>query len=156
MKVVASPRGLATEPLTRSVPALSDRLLAATPLLGIYVVLCGVYVVEVWKRVTPWLFTDELELTQLSRSISNTGRAARRGAAHSPDSVYTYVTAPLWLLHNVATSYAAIKYVDVFVMTSAVFPTYLLARMIVRRPAALFAAAAAGAIPALGYASYIV
>ena len=41
-------------------------------------------------------------------------------------------------------------------MTSAVFPTYLLARMLVRRPAALFAAAAAGAIPALVYSSYIV
>ena len=156
MKAVASPPRLEAEPLSKSAPAFADRLLAATPLVGIYVVLCGVYVVEVWRRVTPWLFTDELELSQLSRSIARTGRAARRGEAHSPDSIYTYVTAPLWLLHNVATSYAAIKYLDVFVMASAVFPTYFLARMVVRRPAALFAAAAAGAIPALAYSSYIV
>jgi hypothetical protein len=156
VKADATPPRLDAEPLPRSATAFADRLLAATPLFGIYVVLCGVYVVEVWRRVTPWLFTDELELTQLSRSIASTGRAARRGAAHSPDSLYTYATAPLWLLSNVATSYAAVKYVDVFVMASAVFPTYLLARMLVRRPAALFAAAAAGAIPALAYSSYIV
>jgi hypothetical protein len=143
------------EPLRGATP-LADRLVGAFPLMGIYIVLCAVYVVEVWQRVTPWLFTDELELTQLSRSIAKTGHAARRGQPHSPDTLYTYFTAPLWLIHNTATAYAAIKYVDVFAMTSAVFPTYLLARMLVRRPAALFAAAAAGAVPALVYSSYIV
>ena len=135
---------------------LYDAVLAATPLLGIYVVLCGVYVIEAWKRVTPWLFTDELELTQLSRSIAKTGHAARRGQPHSFDSLYTYLTAPMWLIHNAATAYAAVKYLDVFVMASVIFPTYFLARLIVRRPGALFAAAAAAAIPSLAYSSYIV
>jgi len=85
VKAVAAPPRLDAEPLPRSATAFADRLLAATPLFGIYVVLCGVYVVEVWRRVTPWLFTDELELTQLSRSIASTGRAARRGAATSAE-----------------------------------------------------------------------
>ncbi len=153
-EIAASPR-----PGTQSrssATSLADRLAGAFPLIGVYLLLCAVYVVEVWQRVTPWLFTDELELTQLSRSIAKTGHAARRGQPHSADTLYTYLTAPLWLIHNTATAYAAIKYVDVFVMTSAVFPTYLLARMLVRRPAAVFAAAAAGAIPALVYSSYIV
>jgi hypothetical protein len=146
------------EPAGLRAPArsLSDRVLAALPLLSVYVWLCLVYLVEAWKRATPWLFGDELELTQISRSIAATGHAARRGQAHSFDSLYTVMTAPLWLIHDVGAAYSAIKYVDVFVMASVVFPTYLLARLVVGRGWALFAAAGAGAIPALAYSSYIV
>jgi hypothetical protein len=132
------------------------RLSAALPLVSVYLWLCVVYLFEAWKRGTPWLFTDELELTQLSRSIAATGHAARRGEAHSPDSLYTYLTAPMWLIHNVASAYAGVLYLDVFVMASVVFPTYFLARMLVGRKAALFAAAGAAAIPSLAYSSYIV
>jgi len=153
---IAAPPRPATEELRAPAAALYERLLAALPLSGVYLALCVVYLFEAWKRITPWLFTDELELTQLSRSIAATGHAARRGARHSPDSVYTLLTAPLWLIHNVGTAYAGIKYLDVFVMASVAFPTYFLARLVVGRNAALFAAAAAAAIPSLAYSSYIV
>ena len=76
--------------------------MAVLPLTSVYVWLCIVYLVEAWNRATPWLFTDELELTQLSRSIAATGHAARRGSPHSFDSLYTYLTAPVWLIHDVA------------------------------------------------------
>jgi hypothetical protein len=135
---------------------LSDRVLAVVPLASIYVWLCVIYSFEAWKRVTPWLFTDELEMTQLSRSIAETGRAARRGEPHSFRSLYTVMTAPLWWIHDVAAAYSAIKYVDVFVMTSVVFPTYFLARMVVGKRWALFAAAGAAAVPALAYSSWLV
>lgn len=134
----------------------AERLSAALPLTSVYIWLCVIYAFEAWKRSTPWLFTDELELTQLSRSIAATGHAARRGEAHSADTLYAYLTAPMWWIHDVAGAYAAIKYVDVLVMTSVVFPTYFLARMMVGRNAALFAAAGAAAIPSLAYSSYIV
>jgi len=153
---VATPPLHRTEEQSAGAAALVDRVSAALPLASVYVVLCSVYAFEAWKRVTPWLFTDELELTQLSRSIAATGRAARRGQAHSPDSIYTYLIAPLWLIHEVGTAYAGIKYLDVFVMASVVFPTYFLARLLVGRKAALFAAAGAGAIPSVAYSSYIV
>lgn len=135
---------------------LSDRLLAVLPLLSVYAWLCVVYLVEAWTRPTPWLFGDELELTQISRAIAATGHAARRGQAHSIESLYTVLTAPLWLIHDVGAAYAAVKYADVFAMTAVVFPTYFLARLVVGRGYALFAAAAAGAIPSLAYSSYIV
>jgi hypothetical protein len=135
---------------------LSDRLLAAVPLASIYVWLSAVYAFEAWRRVTPWLFGDELEFTQLSRSIAATGRPAERGLSHSPDSVYTYLTAPFWLIHDVSAAYSAIKYFDVLVMAAVVFPTYFLARMIVGKTPALFAAAGAAAIPSLAYSSYLV
>ena len=154
MSVVASRRareGAAPEGLT-----LVERLTAAVPLVSIYLWLCIVYGVEAWKRVTPWLFTDELEMTQISRSIAHTGHPARRGQPYSFHSLYPVVTAPVWWIHDVATAYGALKYVDVVVMTSVVFPTYLLARMVVRRGPALFAAAGAATIPALAYSSWIV
>ena len=134
----------------------TDRLLAAVPLASIYIWLSGLYLVEAWRRVTPWLFTDELQFTQLGRSIAATGHPARRGESYSAGSVYSYVTAPFWLINDVAKAYAAIKYVDVFVMTSVVFPTYFFARLLVGRKAALLAAAGAGAIPSLAYSSYLV
>ena len=150
MSAVATPRGE-----LRSI-SLTDRVLAAAPLASIYLWLSGIYMVEAWRRATPWLFGDELEFTQLSRSIAATGHPAERGQAHGADSIYTYLIAPLWRIHDVAAAYSAVKYVDVLVMAAVIFPTYLLARLVVGKTAALFAAAGAGAIPAMAYSSYIV
>ena len=135
---------------------ITDRLLAAVPLASIYLWLCIVYGFEAWRHVTPWLFTDELETTQISRSIAATGHAARRGQPYHLHSLYPVMLAPVWLIHDVATAYSGIKYLDVFVMTSAIFPTYFLARLVVRRGWALFAAAGAAVIPSLAYSSWIV
>jgi hypothetical protein len=156
VNAVSSSTTAKREALRAPPQSLSDRLVAAIPLLGVYTWLCVVYLVEAWTRSTPWLFGDELELTQLSRSIAATGHPARRGQAHSYESLYTVVTAPLWLIHEVGAAYAAIKYADVLVMAAVVFPTYFLARLMVGRGWALFAAAAAGAVPALAYSSYLV
>lgn len=133
-----------------------DRVLTALPLASIYVWLSIIYCVEAWKRATPWLFTDELELTQLSRSIAATGHAARRGEPHSFRSLYVVLTAPIWLIHDVSAAFATLKYVDTLVMTSVVFPTYFLARLVVGRTPALFAAAGAAMIPSVAYSSWIV
>jgi hypothetical protein len=142
--------------LRRHARPLSARLIASLPLLSVYVWLCVVYLVEAWARLTPWLFTDELEMTQLSRSIADTGRPAERGQRMSPHSLYTVVTAPLWLIHHVDTAYAGVKDLNVLLMASVVFPTYFLARLVVGRGPALFAAAGAGVIPSLAYTGYIV
>jgi hypothetical protein len=156
VSVAATPRRRAARSgLTATERTLGTRLTAAIPLASIYVWLCIVYAVEAWARVTPWLFTDELELTQLSRSIAATGRPARRGEPHGFDSLYTYLIAPVWWIHDTHVAYEAAKYVGVFVMTASVFPAYFLARMIVSRRIALVVAAATAAVPALAYSSYI-
>jgi hypothetical protein len=135
---------------------LADRLLAAVPLLSIFLWLCIVYAIEAWAHGTPWLFGDELELTQLSRAIADTGHAARRGEPHSFNTLWTYILAPAWLIDNVHTAYATVKYLGVLVMTATVFPAYGIARVIVGRRPALFVAAASAAIPALAYSAMIV
>ena len=147
---------VAATPPALGVRGLTDRFLAAVPLLSVFVWLCLVYAWQAWKHGSPWVFGDELELTQLSRAIAETGHAARRGEPHSFDSLYTYVTAPAWLLDDTHKAYATIRYLGVGLMTLTVFPAYALARTLVGRGPALLAAAAAAAIPALGYSSMIV
>ena len=143
----------------RTTPAeqtLADRLLAAVPLLSIFLWLAIVYVIQAWAHKTPWLFGDELELTQLSRAIADTGHAARRGDPYSFTTLWTYVLAPAWLIDNLHSAYATVKYLTVIVMTATAFPAYGLARLFVGRRPALFVAAASAAIPALAYSSMIV
>jgi hypothetical protein len=134
----------------------ADRLLAAVPLLSIFLWLSIVYAVEAWAHQTPWLFGDELELTQLSRAIAATGHAARRGEPHSFDTLWTYVMAPAWRIHDVHTAYATVKYIAVLIMTATAFPAYALGRLIVGKTASLFVAAASCVIPAMAYSSMIV
>ena len=116
--------------------------------LGLHLA-CRAVRVPVVAVLTPWLFTDELELTQLSRSIADTGEAARRGEPHFFETLYTYLTAPAWWIDSTAQAYDLVRYIGVFTMTAVVFPTYFLARTIVGKRRALFAAAGAGAVPGL-------
>ena len=48
---------------------------------------------------TPTIFTDEIEFTQVSRSIADTGRATLARRPSRPGvSLYTYLAAPAWWL----------------------------------------------------------
>src|SRR5213592_137707 len=143
----------------RSAPVertLADRLLAAVPLLSIFLWLSIIYAIEAWAHSTPWLFGDELEMAQLSRAIAATGHAARRGEPHSFDTLWTYVMAPAWRIHDVHTAYATVKYLAVLIMMLTAFPAYALARQVVGRTPALFVAAASCVIPAMAYSSMLV
>ena len=102
------------------------------------------------------MFTDELEWSQISRSIASTGHAARRGEPIFFKSLYAFVIAPFWWIHSTATAYAAIKYVNAVVMTLAAVPTYLLARMLVTRRAAIVVAVLAVAVPGMAYVTTLV
>jgi hypothetical protein len=135
---------------------LLDRMLAALPLPTIFVWLCLLFGWQAWHHVSPWLFSDELQYTQLARSIAETGHPARRGQSYPLASLWTWITAPAWLIDDNTTAYGAVKAIGVLVMSSVVFPTYLLAREVVAKPWALLAAAAAGAIPSMAYSSMII
>lgn len=132
-----------------------DRLYTALPLTTVFIWLVALYAWQSWHHSSPWLFTDELELSQLSRSIADTGQAARRGQPHFFETLYAYVTAPAWWIGSTAQAYDVVRYIGVFTMTAVLFPTYFLARTVVSRPAALFAGAATAAVPALAYSQVI-
>ena len=129
---------------------------ALVPLLAAYFALCVLYAWQAWRRETPTIFTDELEITQISRAIATTGHPARREQAYVFTSIVPYLTAPAWWIHSVATAYEVIKYAQALVMALAIFPAYGIARHVVSRPWALFAAIATIAAPALSYAPILV
>ncbi len=133
-----------------------DRLYAFIPVASVFLWLCLLYAWQARGHRTPWLFGDELQFRQLSNSIWDTGRAARRGEAHGFQTLYTYVTAPAWAFHDMHQAYSTAKFIGVLTMTAVIFPTYALARLLVSKPAALFAAAAAAAAPALVYSSMLI
>jgi hypothetical protein len=145
-------------PLARA-GARSDaraRVEGLLPLVGAYLLLATLFAWQAWRRETPTIFSDELETTQISRAIAETGHAARRGEPYGFTSLVPWLTAPLWWLHPVATAYEAIKTVQAFVMAGAIFPAYLLARRVVSPGWAYFAAVAAIAGPALSYSPILV
>ena len=103
-----------------------DRAYAALPLTTIFIWFAALYAYQSWRHSSPWLFTDELELTQLSRSIAETGEAARRGEPHFFETLYTYLTAPAWWIDSTSSAYELVRYIGVFTMTAVVFPHVLL------------------------------
>ena len=138
-------------------PDFLARFLSAVPLLVLYFGFAALYAWQASSRLAPTIFTDELELTQLARSIAETGEPARRGVPY-PDtpSLVAYVLAPVWWLGSAAQSFAAAKEVLVLAMTATIFPAYGLARMVVPKWYALGSAGAAVAVPALAYSPILV
>ncbi len=139
------------------VDASLARLQGAIPLLVLYFGLAALYSWQASRHPVPTIFTDELELTQLSRAIADTGWPARRGEAYGGlATLVAYVLAPVWWLGTTSAAYAAAKLVLVLAMTATVFPAYALARLVVPRWYALAAAGASTAVPALAYSSILV
>ena len=139
--------------------ATMSRLRSLWPLFLAYLVLGALYAWQASRRDTPTLFSDEIEFTQLSRSIAHTGEATLRARAGQPAtnvSLFAYLAAPAWWLSDVHTAYALIKLLGVALMTAAIFPAYFLARLVVSRPYAIFAAVGAVAAPALSYSPFLV
>ena len=64
--------------------------------------------------------------------------------------------APVWWIHSTSAAYSAIKYLNAFVMPLAAIPTYLLARMLVTKRAAVVVAVGSVAVPAMAYVTSIV
>jgi len=122
----------------------------------IYAATAGLALWQASNHLSPTIFTDEIEMTQLARSIAETGHAALRGLPAGTAPVAAYLSAPLWWVDDVPTAYALIKSLGAILMATAVFPAYGIARLAVRPPWALFAAAGAGISPALAYAPILV
>ena len=133
------------------------RLQSAIPLLVLYFGLAALYAWQASRRPVPTIFTDELELTQLSRAIADTGEPARRGEAYeSVATLVAYFLAPVWWLGTASASYATAKLLLVLAMTATIFPAYALARFVVSPWYALAAAGGATAVPALAYSPILV
>jgi hypothetical protein len=135
---------------------LLDRLLSAYPLLLAYVLLLMLYAWQTSRHSTPWLFTDELQWAEESRGIAHHGVPQLRGERTALGSLYAYVIAPGWWVSGTAAGYAAAKYINAAVTAAALFPGFGLARLFLRRPAAIACGVATAAIPAAAYAGLLI
>jgi hypothetical protein len=132
-----------------------DRFLAAVPYAIATLVVLALLSWQASIRKTPTIFGDELEWSQISRAIADTGHAARRGDPIGFKSLYPYVISPFWWIHKTSTAYSAIKYANTILMAFAAVPTYLIARMLVPKRIAFAAALATLCTTAFFYAPFI-
>ncbi len=135
--------------MTAAKRTLLGRLFAAYPLLVAYLMLLTLYAWQTTRTPSPWIFTDELQWSLLSRGVAHTGHPQLREHAESMWSLYSYFLAPAWWAGATAPGYAAAKYLNAIVMTASLFPAYGLARFFVPRTVAIGAGVAAAAIPSL-------
>lgn len=128
------------------------------PLLAAYLMLFALYAWQAAQRQTVTLFSDEIEFAQISRAIADTGHATLGafGRPASSFSLFTYLAAPAWWIDDVGTAYMLVKLLGVALMTATIFPAYGLARLVVSRRYALFAAIGATVAPALSYSPFLV
>lgn len=141
---------------TQRRPDLPTRLQPALPLLILYFAVAALYAWQASRRLVPTIFTDEIEMAQLSRAIWETGEPARRGEPYGLATLVAYVLAPVWWLGSTSAAYAAAKLVLVLSMTATLFPAYALARLVVPYWYAVAAGGAAVAVPALAYSPILV
>ncbi|HWX10197.1 MAG TPA: glycosyltransferase family 4 protein, partial [Gaiellaceae bacterium] len=154
-----SPAGRGGDPGSKSHVPRPGRGSALLRIWPAWLWLAGLYTVSVVVQLTlglrvssPWIMVDELVYSDMARSFASTGHFLIRGVHGSYGFVYPLLLSPAYALTGPVTdAYQIARVIDAFAMSSAVVPAYLLARRVVRQPAALVAAALAVAIPSLAY-----
>jgi glycosyltransferase involved in cell wall biosynthesis len=105
------------------------------------------------RVVAPWIMVDELVYSDMARSFADTGHFLIRGEHANYGLVYPAILAIAYRLANgVPSAYGIAKAINAPLISLAAIPAYLLARRVLRPPAALAAAAFAVALPSLAYA----
>jgi hypothetical protein len=138
-------------------PGPGTRLLRAWPpwawLGALYAVAVAVQLSLALRVSSPWIMVDELVYSDMARSFAANGHFLIRGVHANYGFVYPLLLSPVYAaLGPIADVYRWARVVDALVVCSVVLPVYLLARRVVRQPAALAAAALAVAVPSLAYA----
>jgi glycosyltransferase involved in cell wall biosynthesis len=121
-------------------------------LAGLYAVSVVVQLALGLRVVSPWIMVDELVYSDMARSFADTGHFLIRGEHANYGFVYPLLLSPAYALFgSIGDAYDWARTINALAMSSAVFPAYLLARRVVRAPAAFAAAALAVALPSMAY-----
>ena len=120
---------------------------------GLYAVAVTIQLALALRVTSPWIMVDELVYSDMARSFAATGHFLIRGVHANYGFVYPLLLSPVYAAVGPMTDvYRWSQAVNALVICSAVLPAYLLARRVVRPPAALAAAALAVAVPSTVYA----
>jgi len=151
----ASPDGLRPPPSAPHAGRL-PRLPRALPMWGwlgaLYALSVTVQLALGLRVPSPWIMVDEVVYSDMARSFASTGHFLIRGVHGDYGFVYPLLLSPAYAIFGpMSDVYQWARAIDALVMSSAVFPAYLLARRVVRPATALAAAAFAVAIPSMTY-----
>lgn len=107
-----------------------------------------------WFVPSPYIFPDELVYTELARSLIESGQTTMRGQfLNFPTLLYPLLIAPFEGFADARTAYRAIQAFNAVLVTSAIFPVYLLARVYVSGRLALGVAVLSQLLPSTLYAT---
>jgi len=119
---------------------------------AVYAVAVAVLLTLALRVKSPWIMVDELVYSDTARSIADGAGFSVRGQPAGYGYVYPLLLAiPYAVANHMTDVYAFARVLNALVMSSVVFPVYLLARRVVRPGAALAAAALSVAAPPLVY-----
>jgi hypothetical protein len=138
-------------------PLVLPRLGAAAALTALIGVSAVVRSVASWHKATPAYLPDEYLYAELARSLTETGRPLVRGAdAGFPALLQPVLTAPLWVVDDVAVAYHLVQVLATLAMSLAAVPVYVLARRLgLGSGLAVGCAALTLAVPDFLYAGWI-
>lgn len=105
----------------------------------------------------PWIFSDELQYSELAKSFAANGHFAFRGVPWiGLGPVYPVAIAPAYaLFHNLGDAWMAAKVTNAVLMSLAAIPAYFLGRRLLTQGWALVAATLTVAVPSTVYVSTI-
>jgi glycosyltransferase involved in cell wall biosynthesis len=145
---IAAGQGQVRQPRWRTWPTIPVWLWLG----ALYAVAVAVTLTLALRVKTPWIMVDELVYSDTARSIADGAGFTIRGHAAGYGYVYPLLLSiPYAVADRVSDVYALARVLNALLMCSALVPVYVLARRVVRVPAALAAAALAVALPATVY-----
>ncbi|HET7567803.1 MAG TPA: glycosyltransferase family 39 protein, partial [Gaiellaceae bacterium] len=119
---------------------------------GLYAVAATVLLWLGLRLPSPWIMVDELIYSDMARSFAATGHFLLRGESAGYAPLYPLLISPVYAAAGpVSHVYDWIRVVNGLLLPTAVFPAYLLARRVVKPPAAFVAAVLAIAVPSAVY-----
>jgi hypothetical protein len=131
---VAAERAVRSDPSWGTRLALGARERALTPSVVVAGMLVVAALVRIWltrKVAAPWIMGDELEYSELAKSVESSGHFLFKGVSYPLPSIYPILIAPAWAATSMKTTYALAKTLNVLMMTTSGIPFYLWARRLV-------------------------
>jgi hypothetical protein len=151
-------RALALPRLPRRGTLALSRLVGWPAVWGLVAVSTAGRLLVGLRRQTPAYFPDEYMYAELGRSLAADGRPLVRGLESDfPALLQPLLTAPAWLVGDVATAYHLVQVLNCAALSLAAIPVYVLARRIgIGERAAVLVVALSLLAPALLYGGWVV
>ena len=130
----------------QAVTRVMDRIGAGWLLVGVLALMVLYHWLQALRRVTPWIFPDELRYTEFARAAGE-GTFNVSGETRRVGALQGYLLAPAWFVDDAGTAWSIAKLINVVAFCLTAIPVYLLTRRFVSSRVAVLAALASSLLP---------